>query len=441
MARDGSLGRRLRRPDVRVGHAADRGGADRRRCGAGAAARAFRVLPLARARPGVLAAAGDRGRPAARPRQDRRGPDLRLRCRPRSGACRGRERREGGTARPGRVPALPAGVVAARAGRVRAAGDQSPLRRAARGRRRPARAVCAAGREAQGRLRRLAGGGAHRQPAARPRARDRGAAQPSDDERRDRVPAAAPRRDARAFRAAPRAGEAAAGRPGGADAPGRADVRQPPGQEPQGNGRLGAARGRVLLPGLRRRHAGVRVRDRPVPVRPAGPGRALALRAGVRRPVERGPGAREVAPRGGAVRPVGGDRCRTGIGLHADPPAPEGCVAVRQGGRARRVRRRGGGRPEVPGELHRLPRHRAVPGLPAGARAHPRAGARQALPQPVRLHGHLDLLRGFRRRREHDHPRPVAHLPGLGAAQPRAERPGRANAYVCTGGLPRMAGV
>ncbi|CAM5209171.1 Ribosomal RNA large subunit methyltransferase K/L [Lysinibacillus sphaericus] len=69
-------------------------------------------------------------------------------------------------------------------------------------------------------------------------------------------------------------------------------------------------------------------------------------------------------------------------------PAGARAVRFRPARPARRVHRSGRGRPEVPGQPHRLPGHRPVPRPPAGAREAARAGPRQVLPQLVGLHRH-----------------------------------------------------
>ena len=51
----------------------------------------------------------------------------------------------------------------------------------------------------------------------------------------------------------------------------------------------------------------------------------------------------------------------------------------------------------LPGELHRLPRHRPVPRHPAGARAAARARRGEGLPEPLLLHGDRHRRRGGRR--------------------------------------------
>ena len=92
---------------------------------------------------------------------------------------------------------------------------------------------------------------------------------------------------------------------------------------------------------------------------------------------------------------------------------------------ARHHRRRARGpraRADVPRQLHRLPRHRAVPARARGPAPAGRAGERAAVPQPLRLHRHGQ--RGGRqgRRREHDDRRPERPLPGVGAAQLRRQQ-------------------
>ncbi len=123
----------------------------------------------------------------------------------------------------------------------------------------------------------------------------------------------------------------------------------------------------------------------------------------------------------------------------ARAPPPARRRAVREGGRGGRVPHRPRGALPVPRELHRLPRHGAVPRSPPHAAARRRTGGRAVLPEPVRLHGHRDRARGGRRGDVLDHGGHVAHLPRLGEAQPRAERPRRSAARVRAGRLPRVA--
>ena len=125
--------------------------------------------------------------------------------------------------------------------------------------------------------------------------------------------------------------------------------------------------------------------------------------------------------RGGARRAAGGARAsRRSAMLLRDAPAAEGRAQYEKladAASAFHVVARG--RAQVPRQLHRLPRHRAVPRPSPDARAARRAREGQALPEPLRVHGHGDGVRGRRRRGRDDHRRHVAHLPRLGEAQPR----------------------
>ncbi len=202
--------------------------------------------------------------------------------------------------------------------------------------------------------------------------------------------------------------------------------------------RLGKAREGFLLSRIRRRHARVRIRDRSLPVgsgRQCGP---LALRAGVRAAGHGRQGPRTGASRGSDLGAARGDGAAAGGDLLAHAPAAEGQVAVRGDRRSRRARRRGGGRPQVPRELHGLPRHRPVPRPPQDARAHPPAREGQALPQSLLLHGRGDGACGRGRRGVDDEHRHVAHLRRMGEAELRDQRALR-RTRLHTGGLPRLA--
>ncbi|MNN18965.1 hypothetical protein D3C81_1321880 [compost metagenome] len=252
-------------------------------------------------------------------------------------------------------------------------------------------------------------------------------------ERRAAVQAAAVQGAARAVRhRAQRIGRAAGAEPGaddrrpvgrapagraqraGAAVRGRADVRQSPAEEPQDPGQVGAPRRRRVLPALRRRHAGIRAGGRPVPRLGACAGvRAAALdRSG------QGPGA--------PARRPGGDSAGAGHGSFAGgdqaPRASGRQEAVRAPGPAGALHGGQRGRGEAAGQPHRLPGYRPVPRPPSAAPAHPARGGRQALPQPVLLHGDGHRACGQGRCAQHHQRRPVEDLPGLGAAQPGAQR-------------------
>ena len=123
----------------------------------------------------------------------------------------------------------------------------------------------------------------------------------------------------------------------------------------------------------------------------------------------------------------------------ARAPAPARRRAVREGGRGGAIPHGARRALPVPGELHRLPRHRAVPGSPAHAPTHRRTRRRALVPEPVRLHRHRHRARGRRRRHVLDDRGHVAHLPRLGEAQPGAERPRGPAARLRAGRLPRLA--
>ena len=189
----------------------------------------------------------------------------------------------------------------------------------------------------------------------------------------DRVPAASAARRARGVRCSPRE----PGRPPVIDAEvraraaGRADVREPPEEEPRPAGAWADARAGLVLPPVRRGHARIRLRDRPLPVGPRGQRGPLALRAGVR-------AARDGRARTGASarrEEAISRRCRKSRA--SLPTRSTGARAGRR--RARRSTRSVAevderGLVEEGGlkflrELHRLPRHRPVPRPPPDARA------------------------------------------------------------------------
>ena len=350
------------------GHAGDRGGADRRRRRPGPAAAALRFRALAAARARRLGGAARGGARATTSRGARR-----------PGRFRGYDRDQ--TA----IRASLANAERAQASAITCSSSAAtwpqlpPARRrrtascwstrpTACGSARPATLaphVRAARPQAHGALPGLGGGRAHRQPAARPGAaaarlpgahvlqrRRSSAGCCASNSMPETVEPDAETIRARAAR-------------GGARAAGCGDVRQPAAQELPAPRGLGEARGRRVLPRLRRRHARVRLRHRPLRQRPA-----LGLRAGIR-------GAGDGLARGGA-RPTrrGARGAARGAGLAAGahraarPPPAARRRAVREGGRGGRVPRRARGPLPVPRELHRLPRHGAVPRPPADAAAH-----------------------------------------------------------------------
>ena len=135
------------------------------------------------------------------------------------------------------------------------------------------------------RLPRLGSRRVHRQSRAWSRTRHQCAPHAPDDERADRVPAAAALDRSLGIHPVTRTGpDARDRRRRGARPPGRADVCEPPEEELRQAFRLGGTRGDFLLPPVRRRHAGVFVCDRSLPVRSRGDGRALALRRATHRP-------------------------------------------------------------------------------------------------------------------------------------------------------------
>ncbi len=352
------------------------------------------------------------------------GPHPRLRPRPgRDPRCRG-ERRARGPRQAALPPALRAREAAGRAGAHRPLRREPALRRAHRRDRRTAQPLRAARRAAARRLPRLGGGRLHGQPGARPRARHQRAAHAPHDERADRVPAAAAAHRACRVRAGARARPAAGDRRrGGARAARRADVREPPEEEP------GPARG--LGPSARRSPATASTTPTCRSTRSRSTctsrTRREARAAGCTCRSTRRPRRSTRTRRGRAARKRSPccPRC-TGLAAECDllahaPPA-EGQLAVRGDGGGGRARGRRGGRAQVPGQLHGLPRHGPVPRPPADARADPDAGEGQALPQPLLLHRRGDGVRGRGRRGVDDQHRHVAHLRRVGEAQPRGQR-------------------
>ena len=96
---------------------------------------------------------------------------------------------------------------------------------------------------------------------------------------------------------------------------------------------------------------------------------------------------------------------------------------AREDGRRRHRFRRRRSRAALHRQSRGLSRHRAVPRSPRAARAGARARGGTAHAQPVRLHRQLHRLRRGGRRDRQRHRRSVQHLPRLGGAQLRAERP------------------
>ena len=194
----------------------------------------------------------------------------------------------------------------------------------------------------------------------------------------------------------------------------RRAVRQPTAQERPALAPVHAPRRRHLLPRLRRRPARLRPRYRHL--------RALGPRSGVR------PATRDRRGQGGGAPRRGHARHPRGPGRGAGRRVPQGArpAARRDAVRApRRHRRRARGpraRAVVPGQLQRLPRHRAVPARTRSPPPARRSGDRAAVPQPLRLHRHGQ--RGGRqgRRHEHHHRRPERPLPRVGAAQLRRQQ-------------------
>ncbi len=177
-------------------------------------------------------------------------------------------------------------------------------------------ARCPAARALQG----LESRNTHGQSADGAPPRDLCETQPSRFQWNDRMPAAAlrPRCTPRATCPASRAR-----RVGGATR--RADVRESSRQESRQAGTLGAARRHRVLSGLRRGHAGVRVRDRSVRTRAA-----PRLRAGICCTEDRQQGRRTRAPPGaarGAARRPGRS---AGADPHAVAQAAEGQRTIRK---------------------------------------------------------------------------------------------------------------
>ena len=164
-------------------------------------------------------------------------------------------RRRGTCAMPRRCPGRPL--------RPGSPVHQPPLRRAPGGPRGRARSCTASSaavlRDA---LPGLARRDTHRCAGAGHGARSARLPHPHGLERRHRVPAAA-HPGASPKRA--RTGHARQGRRSSQGHPRRTHVREPPREEPEAPARLGAAGGDLLLPALRRGHARVCFRDRPVP--------------------------------------------------------------------------------------------------------------------------------------------------------------------------------
>ena len=292
---------------------------------------------LARPRPKRAAARGslDAGRIRGYDRDPRsccamRGPTPRA---PDSANASGSERCE-----LAKLPAAPAqtGLVAVNPPYGERLGEAEELRGALRAARRaPARAAIAAGR-----LPCFTGN-----PAARPRARDQRAAHAPHDERADRVPAAA----ASSIEPSQFVQQREPGRPPVIDADA---ARARPGAPMFANrlrknlDQLAAwarARGDLLLPRLRRRHAGVRVRDRPVPVATRRAAAAAGCTCRNTRRRRRSTATRRAgAARGGVLGAAGGDRARRADAIYwRTRRQQKGSAQYEAARRARRARRRG----------------------------------------------------------------------------------------------------
>ena len=255
------------------------------------------------------------------------------------------------------------------------------------------------GAEAARALRGLEGRGAHRQSAACEGDRHQRAAHAHAVQRPHRMPLAAFRRDARGL--SRRASGTRRRRSGDARAAGRADVREPPAQESQVGAGVGAARSRSIAiasttptcPSTRSRSISTATARAS-----AGPSCRNMRR---RKPSSRRRRGSVATKRSRSFPHVLEIAARTDVRARA--PAAEGRRAVREGRARARVHivREA---PTIRGELQRLSRHRAVPRSSTDAPLHRRAGARQALPESVRLHGHGDGLRGRRRRARHRRP-------------------------------------
>ena len=330
LAGAGGAGRCVLRPDVRIGHAGDRGGDDRGRhrarpgCAAASASSAGgSTTPscgrdcAARPRPSVdsmcSTAAAAPAAIATRRRCVRRSP---MPTAPASAitCCS-----NGGTSPNLAVTTHAAGLVLVNPPYGVRIGDPGQTRGAVRDPRRAAAALLSG----------LGGGHLHRRAAPRARARAACLSAAHVLQRPDRGPAAAlppgrVREGARSGRGAcqPARGGAAASRV--------VDVRQSPAQESRQARGLGAAQRRRLLSRLRRGHARVRVCHRPVRQR-----RALGLRAGVRGAAEHRTRSRARPARRGAGGHSGGARHRAGADGAARAQAAEGRRAVRK------ARRRG----------------------------------------------------------------------------------------------------
>ena len=248
LAQGVSRRRRAAGPDVRQRHAADRRRADGGRCGARAAAsRPQPAEPLAGFRCRKLERIGRR-RQAARGSRARapEGSDVRQRHRPARSARRARERRGRGRGRPDRFQRMRCRRTQVAAVRTRQRGLQSAVRRAPGGRQ---CAVPQAGRRAEAQRAAVA-----RRPAVRQR-RTRLRHRPA---RRQEVPDVQRRHRVRTDRVRS-GGSAEAGNQRGARAiRRRTDGRQPLAQEPAQAEGMDRARGRDLLPCVRRRPARVR---------------------------------------------------------------------------------------------------------------------------------------------------------------------------------------
>ena len=335
-----------------------------------------RLPALEAARPGCLGRGARRGRGAAPARAADAGPHPRLRSRPGRDPRRRGERRARGPRQAALLPALRAREAPGGAGADGSRRREPAVRRASR-RGDELRALYALLGE---RCARATAAGRRPCSPAIPRSAANSASSPAhaqDVERADRVPAAAARDRAARIRAGTRAGTAAGHRCRSGARAARARRCSPTGSRRTSTG---------LPPGRSARRS--RAIASTMPTCPSTPSRSIST---TDRPGSAGRWlyVQEYAP----PATVDSDRARarreeaisvlpevTGLAdatrSLAHAPAAEGQGAVRGDRRGGRARRRGGGRTRVPGELHRLPRHRPVPRPPPDARAHPQARAR-----------------------------------------------------------------
>ena len=253
--------RRVPRPHVRLGHAGHRSGHDRREHGARGAAELLRILRVGGARPSHLGAlearrAGARAETGAASAWRRFGF---TRARGRA-----RQRRARGSRRLHHVRQRPACRCEARGRRRGVRRHQPALRRAPRRPRHGARVDEAVGRSAAREFLGMGRGDSRGVAGRRARARHSRRTRAYGVERRPRVPAVAPARVRRNREADAAHGCQRAHRRVARAVAGLADVRQSHRQERETTQELGETRGRELLPAVRRRHARVFLRDRPL---------------------------------------------------------------------------------------------------------------------------------------------------------------------------------